>query len=44
MTVQEMALFVSALAPRNNTEQFCAAVYVMTTEPIKRAGNFQATK
>lgn len=44
MTVQEVALFVSALAPRNNTEQFCAAVYVMATEPIKCAGNFRATK
>lgn len=40
MTVQEMAL----LAPRNNTNQFWVAVYVMAAEPIKCAGNFWATK
>ena len=40
MTVQEMALSVSALAPRNNTSDFCEAVYVMAAEPIKCSGDF----
>lgn len=44
MTVQEMALSVSALAPTNNTNQLCVAAYVMAAEPIKCAGNFRATK
>lgn len=44
MTMQEMALSVSAPAPRNNTDQFGAPLYVMPAEPIKCAGNFRATK
>lgn len=44
MTMQEMALSVSALAPRNNTNQFGVAVYVIAVEPVKCAGNFRATK
>lgn len=41
MTVQETALSVSALLPRNNAGQFCAAVYVTAAEPIKRRGMFE---
>lgn len=44
MTMQEMALSVSALASRNNTDQFCVAVYVMAAELIKCAGNFRTTE
>lgn len=44
MTMQEMALSVSALASRNNANQFDVTVYVMAAEPIMWAGNFLATK